>query len=99
MLDWQKVLRTWSDAMIASAEDSHLLHSGAMKEQWAGFPPASDRAIADAERRLGQRLPESYRQFLKVSNGWWLDGTIGPTRLWRIEEICLMADVDPEAEN
>src|SRR5690242_6797158 len=96
MLDWPKVLKRWSDAIIASGEYSEVLANGAAKEKWAGFPPATDAAIAKAERRLKQRLPESYRQFLKVSNGWWLDGTAGPIRLWGVEEIRLMADVDPE---
>ena len=50
-----------------------------MAKKWAGFPPASEAAIAATERRLKLRLPESYRQFLLVSNGWWLDGTDGPT--------------------
>jgi SMI1 / KNR4 family (SUKH-1) len=96
MLEWRKVLKPWSDAIIASGEYSHVLVA-VSKKKWAGFRPASDVAIARTERRLERRLPESYRQFLKVSNGWWLDGTAGPTRLWRVEEIRLMADADPEA--
>lgn len=32
-------------------------------------PPASRAAIEAAERRLGSRLPPSYRQFLEVTNG------------------------------
>ncbi|MHC1652942.1 SMI1/KNR4 family protein [Stenotrophomonas maltophilia] len=41
---------------------------------WCGVPGASEVAIADAENRLGVRLPKSYRDFLKVSNGFVLPG-------------------------
>ena len=95
--NWQKMLKRWSDATIASGEYAHLLDANAAVTKWAGFPPASETAIAETERRLKRRLPESYRQFLGASNGWWLDGTDGPTRLWHIEEVRPMAEADPEA--
>ncbi|HIE1097848.1 MULTISPECIES: SMI1/KNR4 family protein [Stenotrophomonas] len=41
---------------------------------WCGVPGASEVAIANAENRLGVRLPKSYRDFLKVSNGFVLPG-------------------------
>jgi len=41
---------------------------------WCGVPGASEEAIADAENRLGVRLPKSYRNFLKVSNGFVMPG-------------------------
>ena len=41
---------------------------------WCGVPGASEQAIVDAEKRLGVRLPKSYRDFLKVSNGFALPG-------------------------
>lgn len=31
---------------------------------------ASEQEIADAEKRLGFRLPEQYRSFLQYANGW-----------------------------
>lgn len=33
-------------------------------------PPASAEAIAHAERRIGRRLPNSYRELLAVHDGW-----------------------------
>ncbi len=32
--------------------------------------PATDEEIASLEKRLGMPLPESYREFLKLHNGW-----------------------------
>ena len=94
--NWQSFLKQWSDAIIASGVFSQVLRPEAVKENWAGFPPASEQAIAKAERRLGLRLPKSYREFLKLSNGWLLEVTQGPTRLWSVEEIRPMAEIDPD---
>ncbi|MCU1023109.1 SMI1/KNR4 family protein [Stenotrophomonas maltophilia] len=41
---------------------------------WCGVPGASEKDIVDAENRLGVRLPKSYRDFLKVSNGFAMPG-------------------------
>lgn len=45
--------------------------------------PAIDDAIELAESRLGRTLPESYREFLRISNGL----TVGSLRLAGAEEI------------
>lgn len=37
---------------------------------WLGYGPATEEMIGAAERRLGTRLPPSYRQFLAISDGW-----------------------------
>ncbi|MEH1163883.1 SMI1/KNR4 family protein [Micromonospora sp. CPCC 205539] len=37
---------------------------------WLGFPPATPGQIADAEERLGRRLPPSLRAFLLITDGW-----------------------------
>jgi hypothetical protein len=89
--NWRRILKQWGDAILASGEVPEL--AGATS---AGFPPATEAAIAATERRLGVRLPPSYRAFLKVSNGWWITGTAGPIRLWGVEEIGRLGDLDPE---
>ncbi len=33
-------------------------------------PGASKRAIKAAEKRIGRKLPPSYREFLRISDGW-----------------------------
>ena len=40
------------------------------EEPHEAAPPASPRQIAGLEHRLGIRLPESYRAFLEIHNGW-----------------------------
>ena len=90
-VSWRRMLKQWGDAILACGDVPAL--TGAAT---ACFPPATDAAIADAERRLGVRLPPSYRAFLQVSNGWWIDGTAGPIRLWGVEQIGRLGDLDPE---
>lgn len=58
---------------------------------WAGAQPASEEAIVAVEERLGVRLPPSYRNFLKVSNGWEY---VGPVDLFPLESIGWFTDLD-----
>jgi hypothetical protein len=54
-------------------------------------PPADDQSIASVERRLNIKLPPSYKDFLRVSNGF----VLGPKcRLLPVAEIAWMRDVD-----
>lgn len=46
------------------------LPSEALESGWLGLPEASEEQIVAAETRLGVTLPPSYRNFLKVTNGW-----------------------------
>ncbi len=55
--------------MLASPRGAEL--PGAVRESgWLGKSPATDDQIAQAERRLKIQLPPSYREFLRISNGW-----------------------------
>ncbi|MFB7608851.1 SMI1/KNR4 family protein [Streptomyces gardneri] len=50
-------------------------------------PGADEVVIAAAEERLGQRLPPSYREFLAVSNGWYVEQAAGIYRLGGAADI------------
>jgi len=49
--------------------------------------PTTDKEISDLEKRLGTKLPDDYKSFLKKLNGF--EGTIGQSyvRLNSVEEI------------
>ncbi len=71
--DWRSFLLRWSGEWADSLPDNKTQSEDdetARRTRWLGFPPASAERIAAMERRLGCRMPPSYREFLKVSDGW-----------------------------
>ncbi|WP_406724065.1 SMI1/KNR4 family protein [Streptomyces sp. GD-15H] len=71
--DWRPFLLGWSEEWAGSLPDGETRgqdDEAARRARWLGFPPASEERIAAMEERLGRRIPPSYREFLKVSNGW-----------------------------
>ncbi|MEU6087173.1 SMI1/KNR4 family protein [Streptomyces sp. NPDC047085] len=71
--DWRSFLLKWSgewaDSLPADETRSED-DEAAQRARWLGFPPASEERIGAMEERLGRRMPPSYREFLKVSDGW-----------------------------
>ncbi|RMI91646.1 hypothetical protein BIU87_01170 [Streptomyces sp. ZS0098] len=72
--DWGTFLRRWQDEWVPSEDEAEELAEGdlTLADLTLASPPASEAEVADAERRLGTRLPPSYRGFLLASNGWSL---------------------------
>ncbi|MEU6863505.1 SMI1/KNR4 family protein [Streptomyces sp. NPDC046876] len=71
--DWLPFLLKWSGEWSDCPADGETPSEGdeaARQARWLGFPPASEERIAAMEERLGRRMPPSYRDFLKVSDGW-----------------------------
>ncbi|MFH8497281.1 SMI1/KNR4 family protein [Streptomyces coeruleorubidus] len=71
--DWRSFLLRWSGEWADSLPDDETRvedDETARRARWLGFPPASEERIAAMEERLGRRMPPSYREFLKVSDGW-----------------------------
>ncbi|MFD9467495.1 SMI1/KNR4 family protein, partial [Streptomyces sp. NPDC060027] len=71
--DWRSLLLRWSGEWADSLPDDETREEDdktARHARWLGFPPASEERIAAMEERLGLRMPPSYREFLRVSDGW-----------------------------
>ncbi|MER6622840.1 SMI1/KNR4 family protein [Streptomyces sp. NPDC000931] len=71
--DWRPFLLEWSGEWADSlpgGETRGEADEAARQARWLGFPPASEERITALEKRLGRRMPPSYREFLKVSDGW-----------------------------
>ena len=85
--DWHDFLRRWSQEILASMEDRvNQLPPDVITSGWLGYPGATEELIVQAEVRLQTTLPPSYRDFLKVSNGW-RQTTPFIYRMWSIGEI------------
>jgi hypothetical protein len=90
--DWESFLRQWSQDILESMtdEEKRYLPSEVLVSGWLGYPGATEAEIASAELRLGVKLPPSYREFLKVTNGWRQTASKHDNfnhRFWSIEDI------------
>ncbi|WP_216590757.1 SMI1/KNR4 family protein [Streptomyces brasiliscabiei] len=71
--DWQSFLFRWSGEWADALPDDGTRSAddeAARQARWLGFPPAPEERIVAMEERLGRRMPPSYREFLKVTDGW-----------------------------
>ncbi len=84
--DWRSFLSQFSKELLADPQFRAASPIEAIASGWLGFPGASEAQLADAEARLGTRLPPSYRQFLGTTNGWL---TLGHfiNNIWPIEKV------------
>lgn len=83
--DWRPFLETWSQEVIEAGAYPEL-PAEVVEAGWLGFPGATEEQLGLLEARLDVTLPPSYRDFLKVSNGWRQTGTF-IWRMWSTEEI------------
>jgi hypothetical protein len=68
--DWDPLLREFSREMIEDPQIRQRLPAEVLRSGWLGFEGASEEQIRATETRLNVELPNSYREFLKVSDGW-----------------------------
>ena len=91
-----KLSRLLLDIEIKEGFDERFFSPEEHECGYLGFDGASEAQIVAAETRLGARLPDSYRTFLKVSNGWPLMSyNAQPGKLWSSEELFWVRDNDP----
>jgi len=99
--DWSSMLRNWSKEQIAKFSEAQraVFPKEVFESQWLGFDGATNEEILATEERLGIRLPPSYRNFLKVSNGWRLISTGAWSALLPVDKIGWFRDVDSKHMN
>ncbi|CAL9582309.1 hypothetical protein SUDANB9_05027 [Streptomyces sp. enrichment culture] len=87
--DWRAFLGRWQEEWMPRPEREGDRRTGSVVLGRAG---ADEAAVAAAEERLGRRLPPSYRQFLSVSDGWYVDQMAGVYRLGGVADIDWFGD-------
>ncbi|MFC9590805.1 SMI1/KNR4 family protein [Streptomyces sp. NPDC056944] len=85
--NWHDFLRRWQEEWVPPADADGEEADGVL-----GAPGAGEEAIVAAERRLGLRLPPSYREFLAVSDGWVVEQTAAIHRLGGVADIGWFGD-------
>lgn len=93
--DWRSFLETYSRELLSSPQVVSRVQDDVLKSGWLGFPGATEEAILAQENKLGTRLPISYRNFLKVSNGWRFLGNF-VYKLHPIEEVGWFRDTNQD---
>jgi len=88
-----QLMRRISDSAICQKDID--FDTPVIKSRWLGYPPAKPELIRRTEQRLGIRLPEDYKSFLLVSNGFRATDNVGVTFL-PVEKIGWLRDLDSE---
>ncbi|MFT5821871.1 MAG: hypothetical protein ACI8ZM_003127 [Crocinitomix sp.] len=65
-----------------------------LSKNWIGFAPANTEKIEETEKRLGLKLPEDYKNFLKITNGFPAVNEVEPSFL-PVSEIDHLVNVNP----
>lgn len=89
---WRSFLQQWSQAILEAMTEEQLaqLPPEVLESVWLGYPGATENQLAHVEARLRVKFPPSYREFLKVSNGW-RQTTPFIQKLWSTEGIAPFA--------
>ncbi|WP_410604756.1 SMI1/KNR4 family protein [Amycolatopsis sp. lyj-90] len=100
--DWHGFLRSYSAEFLDSeflheleseGRDKYFVSEVQRSSGWLGYEPATEEEIATTEKRIGTRLPPTYRNFLLASNGW---STISyAVDLRKVDDIGWFADLEP----
>ena len=89
---WRRFLQRWSDKWLARDEK---FPRQVRERRWLGSQPATDKQISQLEKRLGYRLPPSYRNFLLTTNGW-LRTSFCIARIRPVSEVDWLESDTPE---
>lgn len=93
--DWNAFLGEWSQRQLANPTIRAKQPADVIETGWMGYEAAALESIITSEKRLGICLPNSYREFLMVSNGWRYVGDTGIS-LNHVEEIEWFSKKYPE---
>ncbi|PJM98500.1 cell wall assembly protein [Streptomyces sp. CB01201] len=102
-VDWLNFLARWSEEWADAhghVDELSPEDAAARRGRWLGADPATEADIAAMEDRLGRAMPPSYREFLRVSDGWRHAGgfvwKLAGTReaRWHNDEMGLGEDFD-----
>lgn len=70
---WEFLLKEFNQKLLLQLDEEtkETLDSDLISSGYFGYSGATEVEIKAVEDRIGTSLPSSYRDFLKVSNGWY----------------------------
>lgn len=95
-MEWNEILNSLSKTINEELESSFIYYDKSkIKNNWLGYNPTTDIEIEKKEKELNVELPESYKNFLKTSNGFKQISTFAG-HLLPIEKIGFLKDLEPD---
>jgi len=67
-----------------------------VSNQWLGNEPASDKQIVQVEAKLGIVLPDDYKEFLGITNGFTSPDTRTEPSLVSVGDVDYLRNIDPD---
>jgi hypothetical protein len=95
-LSWKELLKEMS--VLAVEQNTYEFTEEQREKKWLGYKGANEEQIKDAEKRLGVLLPNDYKEFLKVSNGFDCLSNINLT-IMPVEKIDYLRTLDAQLVN
>ena len=89
----QEILKSISLKMIEIGE--YKYSNAQIKSKWLGNKPASIEEIISTEKRIKVSLPQDYREFMMISNGFRQFNNVEPT-FHPLNEIDFLKKINPE---
>lgn len=88
----KKILKRISELSIKSGDTQ--LSTKQIESRWIGNDPAKIDDIESAEKNLGMRLPQDYKEFLLISNGFSATRNNTEPRFEKVESIDYLVNID-----
>ncbi|MBN9386576.1 MAG: SMI1/KNR4 family protein [Chloroflexi bacterium] len=104
---WKPFLEKWSREIVASDDFTYFINRlgndypgsytpEVLSSGWLGYPGATEKEILQKEAYLGINLPPSYREFLKVTDGWKTIEFEMIPRIWSVAQIEWLKVTEPD---
>lgn len=103
----KEILIAISLLCIKIGEQNQFLTKFQIHNQWIGFEPSKAETIKEAEKKLKIILPEDYKKFIQITNGFSAPNSVEPAFM-KVKEIDYLRNIDkgaikayhmPELEN
>ncbi|MBW8362020.1 MAG: SMI1/KNR4 family protein [Kaistella sp.] len=91
----KEILIAISFLSLELGEPNQDLNKSQIQNQWLGFEPAKVEEIQKTENRLKIKLPEDYKNFITITNGFSASNSIEPTFM-KVEEIDYLKNIETE---
>jgi cell wall assembly regulator SMI1 len=94
----KELLKAISEKALLLNDPHFTFKSDHKVNKWLGAQPATEQEIMAAEVKLGIKLPDDYKDFLRITNGFSAPTDIEPT-FRSLDKIDWLKNTDPDLIN